>query len=1125
MTTINRPNRNALNEAIDIYRDAMRQFIVRNLRKVRGGKVEDHLCSALQKKETQIRAQIKPDRSNLDELFDVNDMPRIVRRFWRDGFKSAFSNPQGVEAILHIVADARNKAAHPGGEDISAATAETGFENMIDVLSRINAPDESRAVERIRERLQAGPEPQLMPQPDTSATMPAAPPPQPAPTPRAKSAGLAAWREVLEPNDDVRSGAFQQAEFAADLQEVYDGSAKEAYGNPVAFFNQTYVTPGLRTLLVSTLKRLAGEGGDPVIQTKTGFGGGKTHSLIALYHLVNSPRALLDLPGDDAYTRTRDELRSITNEAGVSTEMLSDNIAVSVLSGSFLSPTDRNTTSGGDPLNTLWGQMAWQLGGQEAYEIVGEAARQGTAPGGRQLGDLLNHVGPCVVLIDELVAYARNAGEMQDSVLTFIQALTESVRRSRNAVLVITLPESAQEAGGEGGQDALDRLDHLLGRIEAVWQPLEVREAFEVVRRRLFASAINEAERDRTCKAFADMYSRQRSDYPREAGERSYLERMKQCYPIHPEIFDRLYEDWSSIHRFQRTRGVLRMMANCISRLWLEGDAAPLIMPGDFPLSDPALAGEFTPLLDGNWSPVLSEVDSDDSQADRLDREQSRFGDVGGAARRITRTVLLGSAPGRAIRGINDERIRLGVVQPGHGVSVYNDALGRLSQQLYYMYSSDGRYYFHAEENLNKVADDRAQGLDDREIDEELVRRLGKAVGRRGDVIVCPDPNDRAAVPEGEQVRLVVLSPGDALPSRAQETDRAEETALRILQWRGDAPRVRKNFVVFLAAKQDEIRHARRETRRYLAWDSILHGERRLDTLHGDRQQQAMDSLRSADRAVEAALVRAWRWALAPSQADPQRAAYTLSQFDCDPSGDGSIVDAAFRKLREEEAVVEEISANALATMLEQRIWANDVYGDHIAVDALWDLLANNVYLHRLRNLSVLYAAIDAGVQAGAFGHGSAYDSDTQTYADPALRRPIRDDYVADELRGVIVRREVIERQLAAQQEPTKTDGKQGETDDPQPGGGTPPTPPPAEYGPTRVSARKTLHGTISLDEMSALESEIVRNLSDGDAEVTITIAIEARNSAGFSQNLLSAVRQNCEQLGAEFELPWEFKS
>jgi predicted AAA+ superfamily ATPase len=199
--------------------------------------------------------------------------------------------------------------------------------------------------------------------------------------------------------------------------------------------------------------------------------------------------------------------------------------------------------------------MAFQLGGQEGYDIIGEAVRQGTAPGGRQLDALLEHVGPCVVLMDELVSYVRNAGAAQDSIYTFIQALTQSVRRSKDAVLVITLPQSRVEAGAEGGADALDRLDSLLGRIEAVWEPLAVNETFEVVRRRLFGEIADPAARDRTCEAFVRMYSHDRAEYPQGVTERNYLERMKACYPIHPEIFDRLYSpDHAGQPAFERRK-------------------------------------------------------------------------------------------------------------------------------------------------------------------------------------------------------------------------------------------------------------------------------------------------------------------------------------------------------------------------------------------------------------------------------------------------------------------------------------------------------------------------------------------------------------------------------------------
>ena len=401
--------------------------------------------------------------------------------------------------------------------------------------------------------------------------------------------------------------------------------------------------------------------GEPVIQTKTGFGGGKTHSLIALYHLVKNAGALTNATGDSAAQRTKSDIREIMEEAGTDPDDFLD-ARVAVLVGTHLATTDAAKTDNGAPLNTLWGEMAYQLGEQEAYDIIGAAARQGTSPGGRQLDELFEKVAPCVILIDELVAYVRNAGAAQDSIYTFVQTLTEAVRRNGRVALVVTLPESAIEAGGPTGLAALARLDHILRRIEATWAPLEVHEAFEVVRRRLFDSIIDEAARDRTCEAFSNMYSRGSSDYPPEAREQRYLQRMKECYPIHPEIFDRLYSDWSSIPRFQRTRAVLRMLSICVSRLYLNGDTSPMIMPANLTLSDLSLAEEFANLLDGNWSPVLSEIDSDNTGADRIDKESpQRFGGVGGASRRIARCVFLGSAPTGNIRGIDPRRIHLGV--------------------------------------------------------------------------------------------------------------------------------------------------------------------------------------------------------------------------------------------------------------------------------------------------------------------------------------------------------------------------------------------------------------------------------------------------------------------------------
>ena len=1118
MAQIERPNRSALQQALDIFRDAMRPFIVRTLKTARGAQVEDLIADALSHtQEVQFRQNLNRPGYDAEAAIDIGYFPQIVTRNW-DIFGRRLGQDRTVGDALWLIVDARNQVAHPGRQDLDTDYATTRLSLIGEVLGRINAPDRRRAVEAIRDAIRAPAPPSPPPSGQTTER------PQPKARARRPAGNLKPWREVIRPNQDVAQGTFQQAAFAANLQQVYDGRASATeYGIPVKFFNRTYITPGLRTLLLNTLQRLAGTGGDPVIQTKTGFGGGKTHSLIALYHLVNHTSSLTNPSATGESARASADVRGLLQEAGLDPDG-GQQTRVAVLVGTHLSPTDADATAeAGDPLNTLWGQMAYQLGGQDAYEIVGAAAREGSAPGGAQLDELFASVGPCVVLIDELVAYVRNAGAARDSIYTFVQALTESVSRSSRAALVVTLPASEVEAGADAGQEALATLERLLGRIEAVWTPLETDEAFEVVRRRLFGEVSDSAERDRTCETFAAMYGRSRSDYPREAAEQRYLERLKACYPIHPEIFDRLYADWSSIPEFQRTRGVLRMLATAVSRLYLDNDHWPLILPANLPLSDPALGDEFVKLLSEQWRPVLSEADSDGSRADGIDKSLQRFADVGGAARRLARAIFLGSAPSGAVKGIDERQIRLGTVLPTHGVSVYNEALSRMSGGLYYLYPADGRYYFHAEENLNKVAADRREKLDARTVNAHIVGQLQEAAGRRADVIVCP--RDSADVPEAERVRLVILPPDATRPTRASEHDHAAELALDILEKRGEAGRVQRNTLLFLAARSDEIRDLRNHARDYLAWESILIGETRIENLSGSRTSQANDNLRGAEQRVRSALVRAYRQALAPVQDDPQRAEYRLSVAEINARDSGDIVNAAFQRFIDDEALVETISPTALASLLRQYVWESPNYKDHISVDALWNLLTSHVYMHRLRNGGVLQRAIQAGVPAGAFGYASAYKADN--YEDLRFRKPQADPLaggLADPGSGLLVNpemAELIKAEPPPEVEPTPGDG---DSDDGTGTGDETDTPPVivTPRGPRRITATKTLRGDISLDEVDELRDEIIRNLRGGGGRVTVTITIEADNPDGFPENTVRTVRENSGQLGLDYAQPYD---
>ena len=1124
MTTVSRPNREALDEALNIFRDAMRPFIVRHLRQVPGATVEEAVKRSLpDRKVVYFEQNLGNKGGNIAASIDVNDFPHLVQRNWRDTFAMPFNNANTITHALWLIADGWNQTAHPGDSDLETEYVRTQLFHIADLLERINAPEQAGVVSKIRNNLTA-----TATEAEQAPLVAAMPANQDEPTapPRRANGNLKPWREVIPPTRDVAEGAFQQAEFMADLQQVFDGRAETTiYGHPFNFFGQTYITPGLRVLMVNTLRRLAGNGGDPVIQTKTGFGGGKTHSLIALLHLAQNYDALLNPPANSEHERIALEIRDIAETASVPSAGGAP-AAVAVLDGAYLATSDAGVTENGEPLNTLWSVMAYQLGGQAAYDIIGNAARQGTAPGGSQLDQLLEHVGPCLILMDELVAYARNAtAEQRDRIYTFMQALTQSARRNQTTALVVTLPESTLETGGPTGDEALARLENILGRAEAVWEPLAVNEAFEVVRRRLFGQVVDTAERDRTCEAFVSMYGNSRREYPANVSEQRYLERMKACYPIHPEVFDRLYSDWSSIPRFQRTRGVLRMMSTCVSRLYRDQSASPLIMPGDLPLGDPQLASEFDQLLSGHWGPVLSEIDSDNGRTDLIDGTSQRFQEVGGAARRVARAVFLGSATSGATRGIDRRSIHLAAIRPGEGVPRYNEALERMVGDLYYLYHADDRYYFHAEENLNKVASDRKDALDPQLVDKKIIDELKSAVSRRAEVIVCPD--DTATVPESDTVRLIVLSPAQSSSNRASEPDDAEPATLELLRQRGDAQRVNRNTLIFLAPRKDEVRVLRDATRTWMAWQSIHSGDedsgfQAIPNLAGERRRQVNGSLRAAETARRNALVRAYRWAMAPYQPDPQQSdAYTMKSWQTETAAQdnpGDIITSAFDTFRQEEALLEALNPVALAGMLQRYYW--DVR-DHVQVKDFWDALTQNVFMFRLPNRTVLEQSIIAGVAEGRYGYADGHDGN-EYQGNLRFRESM--DNVSLPLPGLLVNPVMAELEQEKRiqtapdpvQKPDNPDIADPQPDDPDDDGGTAK---PTAYTtrPRHVVARKTVESDVAMYDFNQLRDEIIRNLRNDGGDVKVEIIIQADKTDGFSESITRAIRENSVQLELDF--------
>jgi predicted AAA+ superfamily ATPase len=334
--------------------------------------------------------------------------------------------------------------------------------------------------------------------------------------------------------------------------------------------------------------------------------GGKTHSMLALYHLFSGTPPS-DLLGIDA----------VLNDAGV-TKL--PKVKRVVLVGNKISPGNPVTKADGTVVCTLWGELAWQLGyaaggvkeAKKAFNRIRADDEKATSPGD-MLRELFKEYGPCLILIDEWVAYARQLHDQSDlpagnfgTQFSFAQVLTESAKLAKNCLLVVSLPASDTsgsphtqaddtEVGGQRGREALDRLRNVIGRLESSWRPASAEEGFEIVRRRLFEPLVEREQfvaRDTVARAFHDLYRTQQQEFPPECSKTDYETRLKAAYPIHPEVFDRLYDDWSTLVKFQRTRGVLRLMASVIHSLWEKGDRNPLILPSNIPIDDRRVENE-----------------------------------------------------------------------------------------------------------------------------------------------------------------------------------------------------------------------------------------------------------------------------------------------------------------------------------------------------------------------------------------------------------------------------------------------------------------------------------------------------------------------------------------------------
>lgn len=731
---------------------------------------------------------------------------------------------------------------------------------------------------------------------------------------------LKAWTSVVVPHKDIQEGRLDEAVFAADLSDVVAQRGPVEYRDARTFFRRTYPTRGLVRLLSTVLRRLAGKGGEGVIQIRTPFGGGKTHSLIALYHLVQQGSALGDL----------ETVATVLQQAEVDAPEAARVVTF--------------VGTAADPLKgkTPWGELADQLG---HYERLAEHDSKRRAPG----KDLLHKVigeSPTLILMDEIAEYAVKAKDFRDQLVAFFQELTETVKVLPRAALVVTLPSSTPY--GEEGERALRELEQVFKRVENIETPVEDEEIHEVIRRRLFEHLGDPKAVQAVADAFTEMYRQLGNDVPRETAEPTYRERIRRAYPFHPELIDVLMGRWSTFPEFQRTRGVLRLLAQVVGELHHAQHNAPLILPAHINLANPTVREELLRHIGSDYQGVLNE---DLKKAEQLDRETgteyARFKVASGLAR----AIFFASFSAGERQGISIQRLRLAVLQPGLEAAFVGDALKRLEGALWYLHHENGLYLFRKEHNLNRVLLDKEEAITEEQLTEAMRAQLEQLCGKAMSVFLWVSTSQD--VPDTRELKLVVFSP-------EQTRDKGEAFARELLEQHGQTYRTYRNTLLVLAPDAEKLNAAQRSLKRWLAHRAVE--QDRTITLSEANRKRLEEGLEHTKMTANNDLLAAYRYL---GRLGTNQQGVIVQWFDLGQptsGADRTLSERVWTYLVEEELLLEHLAPRVI---VEKAMGAEE---REKGLSEIYESFLRYPELPMLARKAVLIEAVIRGVREGVFG-------------------------------------------------------------------------------------------------------------------------------------------------------------
>jgi len=917
---------------------------------------------------------------------------------------------------------------------------------------------------------------------------------------------LKPWHQVAVPREDLRKGIpLDAAEFAIHLDQVIDGRAPLDYREPERFFRRTYLTKAYREMAAEVMRRLAGEivGTSPGINLTTQFGGGKTHFLTLLYHLARAGDEAKAWPGVSDLLQQA-ELASVPRAR------------VAVFIGNRFDFVVGAGKDGEPKRKTPWGDLAWQLGGAELFELVREHDEKGVVPG----GEILQRVfagEPTLILMDEVLNFLRRTREAGDpyvklgsQMYSFLDVLTREVAGTSQVVLVVSLPLSEYEMTQEDEAD-YQRLDKLLDRLSKPVLLSEQMEIAEIVRRRLFEEIGDAKEVRRTAKAYAEWVKSHRQQLPEWLPVAQAEKLFEATYPFHPAVISVFERKWQSLPRFQRTRGILRLLALWVSQVYQqafrEGSKEPLITLGSAPLANSLFrAAVFEQLGEQRLeAAILSDIAGEEAHAVRMDAEARPTIKRARLHQRIATAVFFESSGGQVRNEATLPEIRLAVGEPGLDIGNVETVLDDLVRRCYYLDARGTAYWISHRPTLNKILADRRAALAGPESDEAIREKVRGAIrevfkaGPRLERRFFPETSED--IPDTPSLTLVVLAPEHGWESASRKA--THRLIMNMIQECGGRGRTFKSGLFFAVAEGGEA--LADEAKTLLALETLEDpAEQERLKLEPSQVQELKGKKQRSERNLKEGVWRVYRRVLLLAEDG------SLREVDLGllhPSAAESLVGFIVARLKQEGLLEESISPDFLV-----RNWPPAL--EEWSTKGVRDMFFASPKFPRLLNPEVLRDTIAEGVRAGKFGYvGKTYGG----YQGP----PIMDDpnfgredvEISDQV--VLLPRD---KALALKETPPSLSekpegrGQVGEGPVAEPKGVSPPI---LDAPPMPVRRHLSWEGELPAQKWMNFYTKVLTHFAT-DPSLRITIRFEATPEAGITTSKIEEIKMALQELGLD---------